>query len=318
MTATKEMAAPKRRQGALGAHSLDAFTFAAPDLAVAEAFYRDFGLNVRHENGGLGLYTEGHAHRWGSVIEGPKKKLHHLTFGIFDDDLSAITQRLQKLAVKRLDPPRGMESNGLWFQDPEQTLVEVRVAEKSSLSTKPVPARIEPPPGKGAAPKRSQAGAVRPERLSHVLLFTANLDAQIDFYSRVLGLRLSDRSRDVIGFLHAPHGSDHHVIAFAKSDGPGLHHSSWAVNSVHEVGLGAGLMAERGHAAGWGVGRHVLGSNYFYYVRDPWGGYAEYSHDIDFVPADVEWTPDDHAPEDSFYIWGPAVPTDFVVNYELR
>ena len=35
-----------------------------------------------------------------------------------------------------------------------------------------------------------------------------------------------------------------------------------------------------------GVGRHVLGSNYFYYVQDPWGSFAEYSYDIDFVPAD--------------------------------
>ena len=37
------------------------------------------------------------------------------------------------------------------------------------------------------------------------------------------------------------------------------------------------------------MGRHVLGSNYFYYVRDPWGSYAEYSHDIDFVPAGSIW-----------------------------
>jgi len=22
--------------------------------------------------------------------------------------------------------------------------------------------------------------------------------------------------------------------------------------------------------AGWGLGRHVIGSNYFYYIRDPW------------------------------------------------
>ena len=64
------------------------------------------------------------------------------------------------------------------------------------------------------------------------------------------------------------------------------------------------------------MGRHVLGSNYFYYVQDPWGSWAEYSYDIDFVPADVDWLAADHPAEDSFYIWGPTVPDDFVVNRE--
>ena len=104
-----------------------------------------------------------------------------------------------------------------------------------------------------------------------------------------LGLRLSDRSADIIAFLHGPHASDHHVLAFAKSNAPGLHHSSWDVGSLDEVGLGAELMKTHGYTKGWGVGRHVLGSNYFYYVQDPWGSWAEYSFDIDFVPADVEW-----------------------------
>ena len=64
------------------------------------------------------------------------------------------------------------------------------------------------------------------------------------------------------------------------------------------------------------MGRHVLGSNYFYYAQDPWGSWAEYSYGIDFVPVDVEWPAADHPPEDSFYVWGPTVPDDFIVNHE--
>ena len=45
---------------------------------------------------------------------------------------------------------------------------------------------------------------------------------------------------------------------------------------------------------------------------------AEYSHDIDFVPANLDWPAADHPPEDSFYVWGPAVPESFIVNYETR
>jgi hypothetical protein len=51
-------------------------------------------------------------------------------------------------------------------------------------------------------------------------------------------------------------------------------------------------------------GRHVLGSNYFRYVRDPGGSYAEYSFDIDFVEAGSIWPTADHAVEDSLFVWG--------------
>ena len=84
---------------------------------------------------------------------------------------------------------------------------------------------------------------------------------------------------------------------------------------IHEVALE--VFRERGYDRAWGVGRHVIGSNYFCYVQDPWGSFAEYSHGIDFVPADIEWAAADHPLEDSFYVWGPPPPEDFVVNHEL-
>jgi hypothetical protein len=104
----------------------------------------------------------------------------------------------------------------------------------------------------------------------------------------------------------------------AKSDGPGLHHLSWDVASIDEVGRGMEQMYGAGFTRGWGVGRHVLGSNYFYYARDPWGSYSEYSFDIDYVPGDFEWRAGDHPPEDSFYAWGPAVPEEFITNFEIH
>jgi catechol 2,3-dioxygenase len=149
-----------------------------------------------------------------------------------------------------------------------------------------------------------------------VLRFTPSIDRAIEFYGRVLGMRLSDRSGEGIAFLHGIHGSDHHMLAFAKSDAPGLHHLSWAMPSIDSVGLGAMAMVEQGYTQGWGTGRHVLGSNYFYYARDPWGSYSEYSCGIDYIPAELDWTSQDHPPEDAFYLWGPAVPEDFVFNYE--
>ena len=77
-------------------------------------------------------------------------------------------------------------------------------------------------------------------------------------------------------------------------------------------------MADKGFTQGWGLGRHVLGSNYFHYVRDPWGSYCEYSSDIDYIPVTCDWDPGDHPAEDSLYLWGPQVPKDFVTNYEAE
>ena len=308
---------PTRRSGSLGAHSVDHFSLVVPDLAVAQRFYTAFGLDVREEGNSLGLYTTESSHCWGSIAEGPSKKLNYISFGVFDDDMERLRRRLQEHGVMQLDPPKGFETNGLWFRDPDQNLLEFRVARKSSPDQKSLVSNVSALPGQQGSFGRSRAPLVRPRRFAHILIFASDISRAIKFYEAVVGLRLSDRSGEGVAFLHGIHGSDHHMVALAKSAGPGLHHLSWDVGSINEVGLGAMQMADKGFSAGWGLGRHVLGSNYFHYIRDPWGSWCEYSSDIDYVPADCDWASADHAPEDAFYVWGPTPPADFTVNHEI-
>ena len=316
MTEIRGYIKASRRPGELGVHSLDQFHFVVPDLGIARDFYSEFGLAVTEKANRIELAASATPHVWGTIGEGLRKKHQHLSFGVFEDDFEAFAKRLQDLGVQRLDPPPGEESNGLWFRDHDGNLVEVKVGPKVSPDEK---SRFVAPSvgaGERGQPYRSQMKRTHPRRLSHVLMFTTDVRKAIEFYSRVLGLRLSDQSGDNIAFMHGIHGSDHHVLAFARSNAPGTHHLSWDVGSVDEIGVGAMHMLGKGHARGWGLGRHVLGSNFFHYVRDPWGSYSEYSADIDFVPADCDWPSGDHPPEDSFYGWGPDVPEDFVNNYE--
>ena len=154
-------------------------------------------------------------------------------------------------------------------------------------------------------------GRTYPRRLAHILMFTRDVRKAIEFYTRVLGLRLSDHSGDNIAFLHGIHGSDHHLIAFARSDAPGIHHFSWDVGTVDEIGEGAMHMLDKGFAKGWGLGRHVLGSNFFHYVQDPWGSFCEYSADIDYVPVDCDWPAGDHPPEELVLRLGADSPRRF-------
>jgi len=313
---TSSQASMPRRSNALGVHSLNRFVFTVPDLAPAEAFYTSFGLDVRRNGDRLDLYTHGHPHCWGSVhANGQPKRLQYLSFGAYADDFDALARRMRAAGAADAHPLS--DGRGAWTRDADGTSIQVVVGPKVSPAVKSPGMQVpSPPPGKGAAPGRSAAAPVRPRRLSHVLLFSPDVPRQTAFYERVLGLRLADRSGDLIAFMYGPHASDHHMVAFAKSEAPGLHHSSWDVGSIDDVGLGAEQMRTKGYTHGWGVGRHVLGSNYFHYVQDPWGSWAEYSYDIDFVPADVEWPAADHPAEDSFYIWGPSVPDDFIVNRE--
>ena len=316
MTAIGGYVAPVGDSDALGVHSLDQFVLAVPDASLAESFYAHFGLDVRRAGNSLAIKTFGHDHRWGSVIEGPRKRLHHLSFGCYAEDLSRLKARIEGNGVTLLDPPAGFESNGFWFRDCDGVLIEVKVAPKSSPDHKMAGVWSSSPPGVAGATVRAAAPRVQPRRLSHVLIFSSDIDRSLGFYAHNLGLRLSDRSADIVAFMHGIHGSDHHLLAFAKSDAPGFHHCSWDVAGIDQIGLGAMHMADKGYTRGWGLGRHVLGSNYFHYVRDPWGSFAEYSCDIDYVPADQPWPAGTHAPEDSFYLWGPEVPADFSINHE--
>ena len=302
----------------LAVHSVDEFVFSVPDLAQARHFYTSFGLDVRDEDGWLTLYTDGHPHRWGRIRqEGERKRLLWISMGIHAQDLPRFERHLDRLNIARIAPPAGADTGGLWIAGPDGLALQLKVAPKASPSTPSPQTPPQPCANFGRAPTRSKVAQVRPLYLSHLLMFSADVIAATRFYVEVLGLRVSDTSGDIIAFIHTPHGSDHHLIALAKSGGLGLHHTSWCVDSIDGVGRGMEQMGEAGYPDGWGVGRHVLGSNYFRYVRDPWGSYAEYSYDIDFVAPGADWPAADYPPEDSLYVWGPALPRDFVTNHEL-
>ena len=259
MTQIRGFIPPTRRPNALGVHSLDYFSLAVPDLGEAQRFYQNFGLDVRERGEALHLGTDGFDHSWGILSEGPRKQLQHLSFGAFADDMDRFRARLDQLGIERLDPPPDFESNGLWFHDCDGILIEIKVAGKTSPNAKSEVSNPSSPPGVQGAFMRGQAPMVRPRRLAHILIFTRDIPRTIRFYQNVLGLRLSDEAGGVVAFMHGIHGSDHHLIALAKSDAPGFHHASWDVGSIQDVGLGAMQMADKGFSAGWGLGAPCAG-----------------------------------------------------------
>lgn len=306
------------RHGGLGVHSLDTFVLEVPDLTVARTFFTHFGLDVRQDGPALTLRTFGNDQIWATLIEGPRRKLKYLSFGAFAEDMPRFRRHLESSGLKLLDPPAGFESNGLWFLGHDGVLTEIKVAPKTTLDSKAETTFTSVPGGmRGTGLGHIDIAKILPRRLAHCLVFTSDVPGAIKFYETIIGLKLSDHSGGNVAFMHGIHGSDHHLLAFARSSGPGLHHCSWDVGGLDDIGRGALYMADKGYKKGWGVGRHTIGSNYFHYVQDPWGGFSEYSCDIDYIPKGYLWDARDFADEDALVLWGPAPPADFVHNYEM-
>lgn len=303
------------QSGEAGVHSIDHFALSVPDLEAARHFYRAFGLDVRDDDGNVSLFAaDGHC--WGRVRLSHKKALDHLVFNCYEVDFPRLVEQIEAAGGRSRTAPDHWGSPGYWFEDLDGNLIGVQAASRTMPARKTPNPQVDIPANARGALSRRAVEPVRPNRMSHVLLFTPDVSRSVDFYARALGLRLSDRSGNIVAFMHAAHGCDHHLLAFAGSSARGWHHSSWDVAGVDQVGLGAAQMAAAGYVEGWGTGRHVLGSNYFHYVRDPWGSFAEYSAHIDYIEAGFRWQGQDHRPEDSLYLWGPGVPAYFIENTE--
>ncbi len=299
--------------------SLQHIALAVPDPDKGRQFYTDFGMVARDDGKRIVMRCEGRDQDQVVLVESNKRHMHHIGFGASVDAIMAITLKLEQNGHKLVDAPREAPADGIWFHDPDGLLINVR--DVTPAPWLPAAAWTINNPGHlnraGAVGHPSRDMPITPRRLGHTLRFTPDIDRTVDFYTRIVGMKLSDRVPGIIAFLRSGDGgSDHHVLAFLKDDRPGYHHASFEVGNVDEVGMGACRLLDKGYRNGWGFGRHVIGSNFFHYIRDPWGSMAEYFCDIDYIPSDMNWQPKDYPPADSLYAWGPNVPDDFGRNFE--
>jgi len=172
--------------------------------------------------------------------------------------------------------------------------------------------------GRRGAPSRDIDA--RPRKLGHLLKFSTDVGRDVRFYTELLGMKLSDRiGEQEVAFLRCGGDSDHHTMALALSDAPGLHHLSWEMGNLDQLQICAERMVAAGYKDGWGTGRHIYGSNYFHYVRDPWMGLCEFYWDIDFIPEDARWEVEVAEPgPEALYQWATTPPPeDFLKNYEV-
>lgn len=302
----------------MAVRALNRYALQVPDLQVGQRFYQDFGFqDVTGASNAVKLRPRTVEHEQILLFEGPRKRLHHLAFAAPGADHVDVRARLDAAGVQEVDPPRDAPEGGIWVRDADGHLVNVR-------DEAPVERPADPPltyNSPGHTPRVAARGLeppvhdpAKPRKLGHVMLFTPDIEGQKAFYVNALGMKLSDQVPGLAAFMRC--GTDHHVVALLAADRPGFHHASFEVGGVDEIALGAEQMRSRGWEPAWGIGRHCIGSNFFWYMKDPWGSYAEYYFDLDYIPEDSDWQARDWDPQYALMVWGPELPPDFVVNKE--
>jgi catechol 2,3-dioxygenase-like lactoylglutathione lyase family enzyme len=157
--------------------------------------------------------------------------------------------------------------------------------------------------------KRGKAGTIPrgtaiPERISHIVLHSPKHKEATQFFSDVLGFRLSDWIGDFMSFLRC--NEWHHRIALLPGP-PCLNHVAYDMANVDEMMRGVARLKRLNTKILWGPGRHTAGNNTFSYFNTPNGFSVEYTSELERVDENT-WSPTVHLPKPEIMDqWGTGV-----------
>jgi catechol 2,3-dioxygenase-like lactoylglutathione lyase family enzyme len=293
-------------------HRLASITIGVPDVEATARYYAEFGLT---RDGDSFLTVDGGEQL--RIVESPRRRLIEMCIAADDpDDLDRVADSLRRLDItseRDADRVSAMEihsgTRAVIAVLPRMTQAPAETGMYNG------PGRTERQNGRAAGVLREQP--IRPRKLGHVVIGTPDAEASQRFFVDGVGFKVSDQVGDLAAFLRC--STDHHNLLLQASPVAFLHHTSWQVEDVDEVGRGATRMLE-GHPERhvWGLGRHFIGSNFFWYLRDPAGNFSEYYSDMDTITDDQLWKPGTWEPSlRSLYAWGPEVPMSMLSPDDL-
>ena len=119
-----------------------------------------------------------------------------------------------------------------------------------------------------------------PVKISHIVLHSPDHKAAVEFFTDVLGFKVSDWLGDFMCFLRC--NEAHHRIALLPGP-PCLNHVAYDMLTVDDMMRGASRLKKRGTDLRWGPGRHTAGNNTFSYFCTPSGFAVEYTSELEDV-----------------------------------
>jgi catechol 2,3-dioxygenase-like lactoylglutathione lyase family enzyme len=275
----------------------DELVFGVEDLETAVRYLSDYGLAPAGSvDGGTRLEA---LDATGVVLKrasdeslppptSAKSRLRETIYGVADDaSLEAIATELRK----DREVSRAADGSIACFDDMGFALRFRRTRRRAytaapDLTNAPGAPPQRPPNHIGA---RQDLAAV-PRTLSHVVLFVPDAAKAEAFYAR-LGFRTTDRFTGVGPFMRPAGSLDHHTLFMIQTPAflKGLEHFTFHLGSVTELMLAGARFEAQGYETFWGPGRHVFGSNWFWYFNSPLGCHVEYDADMDLH--DDTWVP---------------------------
>jgi catechol 2,3-dioxygenase-like lactoylglutathione lyase family enzyme len=288
-------------------HQLTSLTIGVPNVASTSAFYEAFGLTGR---GGGRFATRDRGEQL-RIVESPYRRVEEIAVGVDDaDDLARIRSSLESAGYNVEIRPDSL------LVHEQYANVDVVVAIRERAVTTAV--GVAPINRPGMVERVNEPAhvvlndaPVRPSKLSHLVMGTPNYEATLSFFTKLIGFEISDAIPGVISFTRC--STDHHNVAIQATPGAFLHHVAFEVDSVDEVLRGGSNMIEgAAERHMWGLGRHAIGSNWFWYLRDPAGNFVEYTADLDTITSQDLYVPKAWEGKEYLYAYGPNVPSEFL------
>lgn len=210
-----------------------------------------------------------------AIYSGERRAIHHIGLGL--PSRAAVDRAAEELAAQGVTilqqpSPLAEPGGGYGFKilDPDNRclVLSAEVEELQSLNW--------------------QAPAI-PQKISHIVLNTADLQGVTSFFTQHLTFRVSDWGDDVMSFLRC--NTDHHSISVFKAPFASINHVSFDVGSIDAVLRGGGSLKKAGVKAVWGPGRHGAGDNVFFYFQSPSGYLIEYTCEVEQIRDDAAHQP---------------------------
>jgi len=130
----------------------------------------------------------------------------------------------------------------------------------------------------------------RPRSLSHVVFFVPDFEKAEKFYAERLGFVTTDRFTGTGPFMRPAGMKEHHALFFLQTPPfmQGIEHFTFHMGGPTELMQAGTNYVNKGYESFWGPGRHIFGSNWFWYFKSPLGCNIEYDADMDLH--DDTWT----------------------------
>jgi Glyoxalase/Bleomycin resistance protein/Dioxygenase superfamily len=298
-------------------HRLTQIVMGVPNVEQTAGYYAEFGLipGAGGESSERTFATVDGGEQL-RIVRSDRRRVVRLGIGADDpDDLDRVAA-----ALAAMDVPAERTDGSVTAIDPG-TEVTVRVEIAARYAQPSIPGPPYNAPGVNArigqrAPGLLREAPVRPRKLGHVVLGSTDKEFSQEFFTRGIGFKISDTIPGIAAFMRC--STDHHNVLVQQAPIAFLHHTSWQVDDVDEVGRGAmAMLAADPSRHTWGLGRHFIGSNFFWYLKDPAGSFSEYYSDLDCIVDDALWQPGVWEGAGSLYAWGPPPPPSFLLPEDL-